>query len=523
MDTTTLTLVMIPLDELRPNEFNPNRQTDEEFRQNVEEVRRLNGLPKPIVVRQTKAGLEIVDGEYGWRTAKEAGLTEVPCVIIDADKFEAMRQCYKRNHHGRDSRVKRGKMFLQMMEERGLSERALAKEMDISAGTISNDLDYLKALELRNSCAGDDHEEEIDKLSIRQVHQYLELPAEIRDTWLDAGGDMAAFNGSDVSGLLKPIIESGLANTVTPTKKEFRRSLKYASELAQWRGEHADLNGVDEYLQPLAHLRLPARLLNCLPYQNVDGVARVVLPPETWADILQEAVDKICDDEGILLVDRTSDNAFNGKSLLPYVQAAIHVALRKVGIDPGDCFGPYVALGLEIVADGPDFIREATFLNLGEQLALVHAEADVPKEIVSQAKRMTVGHFKQQRTGEILGDPVPELKTIPSGASVENVFEFCVAVLVHREHTAEAVRLLADRDRLLDVVLGVLAQSEAVHAGVVGDRPAREVLAERLKSLAPPEFVLLAATLLTGHSVDIAAHQWLVTTNGNIPTVESTE
>src|SRR5215216_5321262 len=70
-------------DALHPNDYNPNRMAGEEFTELVEEVRHLGRLPKPVVVRNGYAPDEylIVDGEHGWRAAKEVGLAEVTCEV----------------------------------------------------------------------------------------------------------------------------------------------------------------------------------------------------------------------------------------------------------------------------------------------------------------------------------------------------------------------------------------------------------------------------------------------------------
>src|SRR3972149_8603943 len=91
---------MIPTSDIRPNDYNPNRMSEEEFAELVGEVKHLGRLPKPVVLRQNAEGYLIVDGEHNWRAAREAGLESIPCEVIDADDFEAMRQTYKRNQHG---------------------------------------------------------------------------------------------------------------------------------------------------------------------------------------------------------------------------------------------------------------------------------------------------------------------------------------------------------------------------------------------------------------------------------------
>src|SRR5688572_15194569 len=86
--------------DLHPNGYNPNEMSDAEFAELVAEVRHLGRIPKPVIVRPNAAGYVIVDGEHGWRAAKEAGFETVPCEVVDIDDFEAKRQTYKRNQHG---------------------------------------------------------------------------------------------------------------------------------------------------------------------------------------------------------------------------------------------------------------------------------------------------------------------------------------------------------------------------------------------------------------------------------------
>ena len=146
---------LVPVDDIRPNDYNPNRMADAEFSEFVAEVKHLGRLPKPVVIRPkvgfSSAAFCIVDGEHGWRAAKEVGFEKIPCEIIHADDFEAMRQTYKRNQHGRPDQVLLGKMFQAMMDGHKFSRRQLADAIKVSDGTIRNALEYSEAV--RNSYA----------------------------------------------------------------------------------------------------------------------------------------------------------------------------------------------------------------------------------------------------------------------------------------------------------------------------------------------------------------------------------
>jgi len=186
--TEQATVTTLPTAQLRPNDYNPNTMTDDEFAELVAEVRHLGRLPKPVVARPNGTGFVIVDGEHGWRAACEVGLAEVPCEVITADDFEAMRQTYKRNQHGTHNPVPLGRMFRQMMDARGLSQRALAEEINVSEGTVRNALEYAKAAEMRNGYA-------FEALLVKQVRCFNRLPPQIGGLWLDGGASIKALVG----------------------------------------------------------------------------------------------------------------------------------------------------------------------------------------------------------------------------------------------------------------------------------------------------------------------------------------
>ncbi len=172
---------------LDPNDYNPNQMTEERFAELVTEIQHLGRLPKPIVARANGKGrFTIVDGEHGWRAAQKAGLKQVNVEVIEADDFEARRQTYKRNQHGEHNPVLLGRMFQQMMESQGLSQRALAKKIAVSEGTIRNALEYAKAAEVRNDYA-------FDKLTIKQVRWYNRLPNPLADKWANEGAKIEAL------------------------------------------------------------------------------------------------------------------------------------------------------------------------------------------------------------------------------------------------------------------------------------------------------------------------------------------
>jgi ParB-like chromosome segregation protein Spo0J len=86
--------VLVPVRDVSPNPWNPNRVPDHVMHGLVENVRRL-GFVAPILVRRSPEAprmFEVVDGEHRWRAALAAGLERVPVVIRDLTDVEAKAQ-----------------------------------------------------------------------------------------------------------------------------------------------------------------------------------------------------------------------------------------------------------------------------------------------------------------------------------------------------------------------------------------------------------------------------------------------
>ncbi len=196
-NTGQIDLVMLPVEKVRPNAWNPNRLPEDDYRNLVEAVRATGQLPKPLVVCRDGDEYLTLDGEHGLRAGKDAGLAEVPCQVVEADEFERRRQTYVRNVHGRPNPVLLGRMFAEMKEIRKLSNYDLAAEVGVSEGSVRNALVYAEVAGQRARHAaglGRPEQQVIDEvatLPVQVVRTYLDMPEEVRDVWLDNGGEMS--------------------------------------------------------------------------------------------------------------------------------------------------------------------------------------------------------------------------------------------------------------------------------------------------------------------------------------------
>ena len=95
----TLVVEYVPVADLHPNDYNPNRQSDHDFELLLRSMTE-DGFTQPIVVQ--REGNSIVDGEHRWRAAQKLGYESVPVVFVDMTP-EQMRIATLRHNRARGS------------------------------------------------------------------------------------------------------------------------------------------------------------------------------------------------------------------------------------------------------------------------------------------------------------------------------------------------------------------------------------------------------------------------------------
>ena len=87
-----LKIVYVPINKLKPSEYNPRRWNQDQINSLTESVRRF-GLVDPIVVNNAEGREEVViGGHFRLKVAKDLGLKEVPVVYIHLDNLEKEKE-----------------------------------------------------------------------------------------------------------------------------------------------------------------------------------------------------------------------------------------------------------------------------------------------------------------------------------------------------------------------------------------------------------------------------------------------
>lgn len=86
-------------DKLKPNWYNPNRQSEHEFELLIKSMTE-DGFTQPVIALRVDG--TIVDGEHRWRAAQVVGYPEIPVVFVDMSP-EQMRISTLRHNRARGS------------------------------------------------------------------------------------------------------------------------------------------------------------------------------------------------------------------------------------------------------------------------------------------------------------------------------------------------------------------------------------------------------------------------------------
>ena len=86
----------LSIDQIRPNEWNPNVMTEEEYDKLKTSIEVTDGKylkDNPILVRPIEDYHEIIDGEHRHKVAKDLGIKKLWCIIREMDDEKAIELC----------------------------------------------------------------------------------------------------------------------------------------------------------------------------------------------------------------------------------------------------------------------------------------------------------------------------------------------------------------------------------------------------------------------------------------------
>jgi ParB family chromosome partitioning protein len=138
----TMSVRQVAVERIDPNPDQPRLTFDEDSLQELALSITEHGVLQPILVRPSADGrFQLIAGERRWRSARIAGLREIPAIVDEIDDDTALEIAIIENLQREDlSPLDEALMYERMTTEHGYSLRKLAQKLGKDKGYIENRL-----------------------------------------------------------------------------------------------------------------------------------------------------------------------------------------------------------------------------------------------------------------------------------------------------------------------------------------------------------------------------------------------
>ena len=135
----------LPIQKVEPNPDQPRRDFDPEELDALAASIAEHGLIQPLTVREMPNGYyQIIAGERRWRASRQAGLKELPVVVIEADDQKVMELALIENLQRQDlNPVEEASGYRALLVEYGMTQDAIAESVGKSRPAVANALRLL--------------------------------------------------------------------------------------------------------------------------------------------------------------------------------------------------------------------------------------------------------------------------------------------------------------------------------------------------------------------------------------------
>lgn len=193
----------IPINDIRPNSFQPRIRFDDRYLAELAASIRLAGLMQPIVVRAAGEGqYEIIAGERRWRACKMAGLKAVPAIVREADDRKSAELALIENVQRTDlNPIERAGAFRALMAKFSMTQSDVADRVGL------------------------------DRSSVANLLRLLELPDDIRN--MIADGALSAGHGKMLASVADELQRRKLVERIMSEHLSVRQTEKAVRELAK--------------------------------------------------------------------------------------------------------------------------------------------------------------------------------------------------------------------------------------------------------------------------------------------------
>ena len=138
-------VVFLPARSIRPNPAQPRKIFREEPLEELAQSIRRHGVLQPLSVRRVGASYELIAGERRLRASIQAGLNEVPCIVMTMDDREAGMTALVENLQRQDlDFIEEARGISCLMTQWSMSQEQVARVIGKSQSAVANKLRLLR-------------------------------------------------------------------------------------------------------------------------------------------------------------------------------------------------------------------------------------------------------------------------------------------------------------------------------------------------------------------------------------------
>jgi len=144
-DPNQVDCIYVPISRVEANRSQPRKYFDEVALQELAESIKEHGVISPLTVRKLESGYyQVIAGERRWRAARQAGLKEIPCRVLDADEKTVTEIALIENLQREDlNPLEEAEGYKVLMEGYGLTQEEAAQRVGKARPTVTNALRLL--------------------------------------------------------------------------------------------------------------------------------------------------------------------------------------------------------------------------------------------------------------------------------------------------------------------------------------------------------------------------------------------
>jgi ParB family chromosome partitioning protein len=248
-------VLSLPISILAPNPNQPRQHFSQQGLEELSESIAQHGILQPLSVRRCANGYELISGERRLRAARLAGLSEVPCIVVNVDPQESSLLALIENVQRRDLDFWEEAQALQaLIDATGLSQEAVARQIGKSQSAVANKLRLLKlSPEAVKLLRRSGHTE-------RHARALLRLPAEAQEAaahYVVSHDLTVAKTEEYVEALLSPAPRKAKPTFILKDVRLFLNTVTHGLSMMQSAGVRADCQRQDTEEAILLTIRIP--------------------------------------------------------------------------------------------------------------------------------------------------------------------------------------------------------------------------------------------------------------------------